>query len=252
MEKKGLSFIALALFTGIILGAYILGKSIERFKTDDRSISVKGFAEREVKADFVIWSLKLRMPTNELQEGNKSIEIAKSKVIAFLTKNGINSNEIIQQDLRVTDKQAREYDQVNAAGNLRYIIEEAIEVRSNNVDLVQKVSRMTSELLSTGVALATSEDWRGSALKFIFTKLNTIKPEMLSEATVNARKAAEEFTTESNTRLGKMRKAYQGLFTILDRDESLSGQAEGGYYQSGTSDLYKKIRVVISVDYSIE
>ena len=75
---------------------------------------------------------------------------------------------------------------------------------------------------------------------------------MLSEATKNAKIAAEEFTKESKTNLGKMRKASQGLFSILDRDEFLAGGGEGNYYQAGTSDLFKKIRVVISVEYSIE
>ena len=93
--------------------------------------------------------------------------------------------------------------------------------------------------------------WLFNALRFIYTKLNEVKPIMLAEATRNAKKAGEEFARESDTRLGKMRKATQGLFSIVDRDASLSGQADGGYY-SGSADIYKKIRVVISVDYSID
>lgn len=252
MEKRGNLFIALAILLGLIAGAYILGKSLQRFRTDDRFISVKGFAEREVKADLVIWSFKIRITTNDLQEGNASLATATKKVNDFLIKNGISASEITQQDLTVTDKQANEYGGQNTNERFRYIIQETIEVRSNNVDRVQSVSRMTSELLDAGVALSTTNDYRGTGLRFIFTKLNQIKPEMLAEATRNARLAAEEFTKESKTDLGKMRKASQGLFSILDRDESLAGGGEGGYYASGTSDLYKKIRVVISVEYSIE
>ena len=247
MEKRGTLVIALALFLGIVLGAYVLGKSILRFRIDDRSISVKGFSEREVKADFAIWSLKVRTASNDLQEGSRALGVAKTKVYEFLTKNGVNPKEIIQKDLSVTDLEAREYRPENASAN-RYIIEETMEVRSTNVDLVQKVSRMTSDLLNAGVALSSKEDF--NALRFIFTKLNDIKPAMLSEATKNARKAAEEFTKESGTSLGKMRQATQGLFSIVDRDASLSGQADGGYY-SGSADVYKKVRVVISVEYSI-
>ncbi len=252
MEKKGLALIALSIVVGLTFGAYLLGKSIERFKSDDRYISVKGFAEREVKADLVIWSMKIRIAINDPQLGNVSMNNSKEKVLQFLTKNEINREEIILRDLTVTDKQANEYSNPNPNEKFRYLIEETIEVRSNNVDQVQKVSRMTNELLNAGVVISTKNDWTGTGLKFIFTKLNTIKPEMLSEATRNAKSAAEEFTKESKTNLGKMRKANQGLFSILDRDEFLSGQSEGNYNPNGTSDLYKKIRVVISVDYSID
>lgn len=252
MEKKGIVFLALCILTGSIIGAYILGKSLERFRSEDRFISVKGFAEREVKADLVIWSFNIRMTSNDLQEGNASLEKATKKVNEFLIKNGISPKEITQQDLTVTDKQANEYGGQNSTERFRYIIQETIEVRSNNVELVQSVSRMTNELLNAGVALSTTNDYRGAGMRFIFTKLNEIKPAMLSEATRNAKMAAEQFTKESQTQLGKMRKANQGLFSILDRDESLAGGGEGGYYASGTSDLYKKIRVVISVEYSIQ
>lgn len=251
MEKRGTTITAFAIFFGLTLGAYLLGKSFERFRTDDRFISVKGFAEREVKADLVIWSFKIRITTNDLQEGNASLETAVKKVNEFLIKNGINAKEITQQSLAVTDKQANEYGGQNGNERYRYIIQQTIEVRSANVDAVQRVSRMTSELLSAGVALSTGADY-GNGLRFIFTKLNDIKPAMLQEATKNARSGAEEFTKESQTHLGKMRKASQGLFSILDRDESLAGGGEGGYYASGTSDLYKKIRVVISVEYAID
>lgn len=251
MNNRGLFFIALAVFAGCVCGAFILGKSVERFKTGDRYISVKGFSEREVKADMVIWNLKVRMAVDDLQAGSKAMESARNKVIEFLTKNGIKTEEITQKHLAVTDKLARDYDSPNSMSK-RYIIEEHVEVRSNQVDLVEKVSRMTSELLNAGMVLASGDQWGGGDLKFIFTGLNLIKPAMLAEATVNAQKAAEQFTETSHTKLGKMRKASQGLFTIMERDESLTQQSDGGYYGAARSDLYKKIRVVISVEYAID
>lgn len=252
MEKQGTVIKALAIFLGLTIGAYLLGKSIERFKKEDRYISVKGFAEREVKADLVIWSMKIRTTDNDLIKGNSALASAKSKVIAFLTEKGVNAQEIVPKDLKVTDRHANEYLQPNAAQQQRYIIEETIEVRSNKVEEIQKISRMTSELLNAGIALTNKNEWSGSGLEYIYTQLNDIKPIMLSEAIKNAKGAAEQFTKESETQLGKMRKANQGLFSIQDRDQSLSSAGEGGNFQTGNVDLYKKIRVVISVDYSIE
>lgn len=250
MQKSSSFIVAIAIVAGLTIFAVIIGKSLQRFKSDDRYISVKGFSEREFKSDFVIWSLKVRIATNDLTEGSKSMETSRQKVVRFLTKNGIHLNEITRQGLTVTDRHANEYAPPSGI-NLRYIIEETVEVRSNNVDTVQKVSRMTNELLDAGVALAGSNEWRGSGLKYLFTKLNSIKPDMLAEATRNAGEAAEQFTKESKTSLGKMRKANQGLFSILDRDESLGGTHDGGY-AANTNDIFKKIRVVISVEYSIK
>lgn len=251
MDRKGIIFTGCCIVAGLVAGALFLGRSLERFRREDRTILVKGFAEREVKADLVIWAIKLRIASNNLQEGNKAIEESKNKVFEFLIKNGINKKEVIQRDLMVTDKQANEYGNPNQAEQFRYIIEETIEVRSNNVDNVQKVSRMTNELLNAGVALSTKNDWTGTGLRFIFTKLNDIKPAMLTEAIQNAKKAAEQFTKESSTHLGKLKQASQGYFSISDRDAFLAGQEGQGGYNPGTSDLYKNVRVVISVEYSI-
>jgi hypothetical protein len=98
------------------------------------------------------------------------------------------------------------------------------------------------------VVVSNRNEYQG-AVRYYYTRLNDIKPEMLSDATRNAKNAAQQFATESSTKLGKLKKANQGLFTILDRDESLSGRSD---YASGVNDLVKKVRVVVSVDYSIE
>lgn len=249
MEKKLAIISSVAIIIGISLGAIILGNSLKRFKSEDRYISVKGFSEREVKSDFVVWTITTRIASNDLNEGSKAIEEAKNKVVDFLVKNNIKQDEIIQKDLFVNDKKAQDYGNYNI-GDFRFIIDKIIQVRSIDVDNIQKVTRMTDDLLKVGVVLSNSNQYQGT-VKFYFTKLNDVKPEMLIEAIDNAKNAAVQFTNQSGTKLGNLRKANQGLFSIVDRDEYLSGQADGGYYPMSGSDLYKKIRVVVNVDYSI-
>jgi hypothetical protein len=246
MEKRNNLLITLVIVLGFIICSIILGRSVQRFKTEDRTVSVKGFSEREVKSDLVVWTIRTRVAGNDLAEASKSIEEAKNKVIEFLLRNNIKPEDITQKDLFVNDKKAQEY--VNQIGETyRFIVDKIIQVRSGDVDNVQKVSRMTDELLKAGVVLSTRNEFEGPVM-YYFTKLNEIKPDMLSEVTRNAREAADKFAKESNTRLGALRKATQGLFTIVDRDNYVSGQAE--YGRSG-SDLYKKVRVVVNMDYSI-
>ena len=248
MKDRNLILLSFALIIGLTLASIILGRAIERFRSADRYISVKGFSEHEVKSDFAVWTIKTRIANNDLSEGSKSIENAKNQVIDFLLRNGIDQNEIIQKDLIVNDKKAQEYSN-NIGDSYRFIIDKIIQVRSNDVDNIEKVSRMTDDLLKAGVVISTN-DFQGS-VKYIYTKLNEIKPSMLTEATKNAENAAKQFAMESNTKLGKLKKASQGLFTILDRDQSLSGQNEG-YYATTGSDMYKRVRVVVNIDYSIK
>ncbi len=250
-DNTKITVIVVAILAGLAINGIYIGRSLQRFKRDDRTISVKGFSEREVKADFAVWTIKTRITTNDIIAGSKEIESNKNKIVDFLIKKGISAKEIIQQNLSVTDKLARDYGNTDIGG-YRYIIENSIQVRTENVDTVQRVSKMTDELLKAGVVISNSDDYNPS-VQYLFTKLNDIKPEMLSEATANARKAAVEFTKESKVKLGSLKKANQGLFSIMDRDASNAAQAgEGGYYSSNLNDVFKKVRVVVNIEYFVK
>ena len=83
--------------------------------------------------------------------------------------------------------------------------------------------------------IAFGGDDSGQRTEYIFTKLNDIKPAMIEEATQNARSVAEKFAADSQSRLGKIKTANQGLFSIEDRDSN--------------TPYLKKVRVVSTVDY---
>lgn len=246
MNSKNKIIVGAGILIGLILHGFLVGYALQRFRKEDRSISVKGLAEREVMADQAVWTIKTEAPVNDLLEGSRQIEGAKQKIISFLKSNGVADNEIIQLDLNVTDKVAQAYGSYN--GNYRYLVQNSLQVRSPEVLKIQELSRRTDELLKIGINISSGNEYQ-PAVKYLFTGLNDIKPEMLSEATANARKAAEEFTQDGNVDLGKMKSASQGLFSIVDRDASAQG--DGGYVSS-TNDIYKKVRVVIHVVYSID
>lgn len=247
MKTKNLWIIAIALVVSFGLNALLLGRSLQRFRIDDRSVSAKGFSEREVKADLVVWNIQTRIVSDNLNQGSEMIEEAKNKVISFLIQNQVPNSEIITEGISVIDKKANQYDGYQQLNTPRYLVTQNIQVRSSNVDLVQQVSRMTGELLQVGVVFTNNEYNR--PIQYYFTGLNDIKPGMISEATLKAREVALKFAEENGARLGRLKRANQGLFTIVDRTASLSG-GEGGY-ASGTQDIYKKVRVVISAEYSI-
>lgn len=238
--------IALSIMIGLIGSGLAIGRALERFRVEERTISVKGLAEREVKADMAVWTLQTKITTNDLVEGSRHIELNQAKIIDFLKSNGIQDDEIFPQNSNVSDKLAREYGTENI-GMFRYIIEKSVQVRTNNVDVVAAVSKQTDKLMKVGVLITDNYN----TLQYLYTGLNDIKPEMLSEATQNAKLAALEFTKESDVKLGKLKRASQGLFTIVDRDYSIMSPNYGSY-SDAVYDVYKKVRVVVSVDYSVK
>ena len=118
----------------------------------------------------------------------------------------------------------------------RYLAVSEFTVRTNEIEKLQIALSESLTLISKGIILGSKNTWR--PIEYIFTGLNEIKPSMVEEATRNAREVAEKFAHDSDSRVGKIRKASQGLFTINDRDEN--------------TPYIKMIRVVSTIDFQLE
>ncbi len=250
-DRQSAGLVALGMCVGMIAGAAILGRSLQEIRKGERYVTVKGVAERDVKADLAVWAMKLRVAGADLATAGKTMEAARAKVLQFLAQKGFTADEIAGQELHVSDRQAADYGSGNVREMLRYVVEATITLRSKNVDRVQQVSRMTDELVRAGVVLSSKDEWQAGP-RFMFTQLNAIKPAMLADATKSARAAAVQFAADSGSNVGAIRRASQGLFSITDRDQSAPGQVEGGTQDNGETDPNKRVRVVVTVDYFLE
>jgi len=244
--------LAAGLCVGLIVGAVILGGALGEIRKGERYVTVKGAAERDVRADLAVWPIKIHVAGSELAQTGQALEATRAKVLHFLAEKGFAAEEIASQDLRVSDRQASDYGQGNLKDMLRYVVEATIVLRSKNVDRVQQVSQMTDELVRAGVVLSAKNDWQGAGPRFIFTQLNAIKPAMLAEATKSARAAATQFASDSGSAVGSIRRASQGLFTISDRDQTPPGQGDSEGSNGGEADPNKRVRVVVTVDYFLD
>ena len=218
----------------IAVGLFLLGQRIEqgivRSKEAVRTVSVKGLSEREVPADKVIWPLVYK----ELGTIYRMINTKNTIVINFLKANGISDAEISIAAPGIVDMQAERYG--NQSVPYRYNVTSVITVSSNQVEKVRELIVKQASLLEKGVAIV-SGDYQYDT-QFLFTKLNELKPEMIAEATQNARVAAEKFAKDSDSKLGKISSAYQGQFSIEDRDAN--------------TPYLKHVRVVTSVVYYLK
>ena len=215
----------------LIVTGIIFSNAFIKSRMGERVVNVKGLAEREVDADVVIWPLTFIETGNDLAALQKSIDAKREIVTSFLVQAGFKLSEIAQSAPKIRDNQAQEYG-TKSESKYRFIAQTTVILNSENVQLVKSTMEKAGSLVSRGVAIAS--DWQ-SRTEFLFKGLNKIKPEMIEEATKNARNAAEKFAHDSGSKLGKIKSATQGLFTITDRDMNSPDK--------------KNVRVVTVVEY---
>ena len=194
-----------------------------------------------VRAVLAIWKLKFVITGNELVPAQQKITSQAAEINAFLKKQGFSNNEISLGRIETNDLMANPY-RSNDANASRFILSQTITVRSNNVDLVEKSLPQTDSLIAKGIIFdSASYEY---PVSYIFTKLNNIKPQMLEQATKNAKEAAYEFAKSSDSKVGKIRRANQGVFSILPREQAPNS------FESQQID--KTVRVVSTIEYWLD
>lgn len=231
---KGWKIEAIIIALGFIALGVCTRQGLNSFADKDRVVNVKGLAEIIVPANKVTWPLMYKNLGNDLPSLYDKISKSNEAIIEFLKKSGITQQEISINAPEIIDMQAERYN-ANPAP-FRYNVTSVITVTSTQVDQIRKLISEQSELLKQGIAV-TGGDYRYNVL-YEFTGLNEVKPGMIEEATKNAREAARKFAKDSDSKLGKIKRAYQGQFTIEDRDAN--------------TPYIKKVRVVTTIDYYLE
>lgn len=229
-NRSSAFILGLALFLGLIGAAYVLGQAALSHKSLDRTITVKGLAEREFTADIVIWPVQFSTASNDLNDLYQSAEKTASQIQSYLTKSGITLAEVSISVPVVTDKSAQQYGGYEQAP-YRYTAFQTITVYSPRIDVIRNAMTGLATLGKQGIVFTDTS----YQTEYLFTRLNEVKPEMIEEATVKAREVAQKFAEDSQSLLGKIQRARQGQFSISDRDSN--------------NPHIKRVRVVSTVSY---
>jgi len=224
---------ALVLAAGIAAAGWFVGAGLHYFKDAERYVTVKGLAEREVPANLAIWPIVFQVSGNDLSALQQRLEADGRKVTLFLRAQGFDDADFALSAPRVTDNLS----QGGIEGRMpseRYLVEATMTLRTPKVAQARQAMERSGALVKEGVKLLRSWEYN---TQYYFTDLDKIKPEMIAEATGDARRAAEKFAQDSGARVGSIRRAQQGYFSIEDRDPF--------------SPEWKRIRVVTTIDYSL-
>ncbi|MEX0758419.1 MAG: SIMPL domain-containing protein [Tistlia sp.] len=231
-------FAGLFVALGLAAFGWLVAQGLQDFRSGERSVSVKGLAEREVEADLALWSLRFVATDDDLNAAQARLQADAGQVRAFLAEAGFAEQEVVVEDYQVTDLLAQQYR--SGPVESRYILAQSLLVRSGDIAKVAAAAQNVGRLVDAGVVLS-SENQPISGPVYLFTRLNDVKPEMIAEATASAREAAEQFARDAGSEVGPIRRANQGLFQILPRDDY------PGAYEP--KQPVKKLRVVTSMEY---
>lgn len=225
---------------GILLcaGLIVLGIEIRygmtHLKDSYRTVTVRGLCEREVNANKVTWPIVNKEVGNDLPSIYNNIENTNKMILHFLKNNGIEESEISINAPVVIDLQADRYSYNQ--NPYRYNVTNVVVVTSSKVEKINELIKRQTELLKEGIAVVAG-DYQYQTI-YEYTDLNAIKPEMIAEATKNARIAADKFAEDSGSKVGRIQTATQGQFSIEDRDQY--------------TPYIKRIRVVSSIIYYLD
>jgi len=230
-DLKGPLVLGLFIFLGLAALGYTLGSSLIKFKEYERTVTVKGLAEREYPADIALWPIQFSVADNDLAGLYDTVEKNAGEIIAFLKANGFAQDEISVSPPAIVDKLAQGFDKSRIG--FRYSATETITVYSDKIDAVRSTMSRLADLGKKGIVLGG--DSYQNRTEYLFTRLNEVKPKMIEEATTKAREVAEKFAADSRSRLGKIKQARQGQFSIAERDKN--------------NPHIKKVRVVSTIEY---
>ncbi|MEL7198885.1 MAG: SIMPL domain-containing protein [Pseudomonadota bacterium] len=217
---------------GVVLAGYLLGDGLLRAKEADRAVTVRGLAERDVTADLATWTISYSAKSSDLSNAQDKVRVDTENIKQFFNELGFPEEALQPTGANVSSSTYQ--------GVTTYTVRQRLALRTDDIALAQKAVAQQFDLVSRGVFIE-----EGSSMSYTFTRLNSIKPEMVAEATRDARAAAQQFAQDSGAVVGAIKDATQGYFSIEARDGD-----SGGW---GVSDSpYKKVRVVTTVNFSLD
>lgn len=232
--RSSLIISAALVAVAIMVLGFALKSGIDTFSSRDRDVTVRGLCEKEVAANKVTWPIVTKEVGNDLQTIYGRVEANNTAILAFLHGNGIDDSEISVSAPMVYDQTADSYSAQEVL--YRYKVTNVVVVTSSKVDLVRELMKKQTSLMKQGIAIVAGD--YNYQTTYEYTDLNSIKPEMIASATASAREAADKFAEDSHSKLGKIKTASQGQFSISDRDQY--------------TPYIKTIRVVTYITYYLE
>ncbi|MCX5715487.1 MAG: SIMPL domain-containing protein [Candidatus Omnitrophica bacterium] len=226
----------------IVSSVILSGGFLKVMKFTRENINVTGSATKEIKSDYIVWKATFSRREPDMAAAYKKIKEDLEKAKQYLVSKGVNEKEVIISQITTTTiykKNEKGNDTNDIQG---YRLFQGIEIRSNDVDKIDRVSRESTELIDQGV------EFESDAPQYFYTKIDQLKIEMLALATANAKERAQSMVRAAGNKIGLMRSARMGVFQITP----VTSTDVSDYGENDTTSLDKKVMAVVSVSFAIE
>ncbi|MEI6090525.1 MAG: SIMPL domain-containing protein [bacterium] len=231
-----------AIACGLIISSLLVTDTIKYVKRSTQTINVKGYAEKTIKSNLGVWQIALSSFSSDKLSAYQNLESDINTTMEYLKTKGINGNDIRKEAVNAFPNF-----RLNENGNqtnelLGYTLSMNLVVTSKNVDLIDKLSRSSTELIKKGV------NFNSMNPSFYYTKLDDLKIKMLMIAAKDARMRAEKLAESNDCRIDRLITARQGVFQLTS--EYSSETSDDGYYDLGS--INKTIKAVVTMEYTFD
>lgn len=226
-----------------IVSSFIISHGIMKImKFKEEQITVTGSAQKDIKSDSVSWTCSFSARSDDMSKAYAKLSEDLPVIKKYLVSNGVPEDQIIVSQIYTTvlyQKNEKGNDTNTIQG---YLLTENIDIKSADVEKITRISRESTELINQGITFVSY------APQYTYTNLDSLKVEMLAEASENARQRATSMTNATGNKISLMRSAKMGVFQITP----VNSTEISDYGVNDTTSLYKKITAVVSVSFAIE
>jgi hypothetical protein len=240
-NREGLSGLGFWIALGLVASSFVLKLGLVEIKSQNNEITVKGYAEKPIESDLAVWSANITARGGQLEAAYAKLEADRTRLLQFLEKSGVTDLMVHVDPVWTTAVYENLSNGMRGNRIVGYELGQSVQLSSRDLDLVERVARSSADLIRDGVELSASPP------QFHFTKLDTLKVEMLGEASRDAAQRARVLAENGGGKVGALRYASQGVFQITPEFST----EVSPYGMNDTSSRQKSIKAVVTVRYAI-
>ncbi len=241
-NAKALIPFGFLLALGLVISTYLVTDVMRDIRMSHQIIKVRGYAETQVESNLAIWSITVKARNRNMAEAYAVLAAHREKVLDFLKKNGVETQEVNDFSVHVSERKKRTEKGYATNEIEAFELSRKIEIKSRDVQNISKVSTAVAALLGEGI------DLQAGMPSYYYTRVNELKSQLLVEATKDARERAGTLAEGSGVKLGPLRAARQGVFSVRSADSSSISEESS----DDVSSISKKVTAVVTVDYAMQ
>lgn len=230
----------------IVVTAVILSNAFLNRNKPYNTISVTGLGTKSFTSDLIVWSGEFVRKNMNLKEAYSSLDRDRESIKSYLLSKGLKKENIVFSAVTINKEFDETYDDVG--NRIRsvftgYRLSQQVQIESQEVDKVENISRMVSELINTGIEFYSNNP------EYYYTKLAELKIEMIAAATKDAYERAKKIAENSGSTVGALQTADMGVFQIVAENSS-EDYSWGGSFN--TTSKRKTANITVSLVYRAE